>query len=136
VRRAATPPPPNLHAHPHSHGGHGHSHGLGDESIKRSREGLRVVGVSLALLTITALVQAAIYVATGSVALLADLIHNAGDALTALPLGLAFLLRSQRAERNAGLAVVLAILDPRGLGHPHPLRWDRSPDPLHRGDQS
>ena len=94
----------------HRHGGHGHSHGLVDETIKRSREGLRVVGLSLALLGLTALAQAAIYVATGSVALLADLIHNAGDALTAIPLGLAFLLRSERAERNAGLAVVLAIM--------------------------
>jgi len=47
--------------------------------------------------------------ATGSVALLADLIHNFGDALTALPLGTAFLFRSARAERSAGLAVVLAI---------------------------
>jgi cation diffusion facilitator family transporter len=46
----------------------------------------------------------------GSVALLADLIHNAGDALTAVPLGIAFALRSARAERLAGLAVVLAIL--------------------------
>jgi cation diffusion facilitator family transporter len=43
------------------------------------------------------------------VALLADLIHNFGDALTAVPLGIAFLLRSERAERNAGLFVVLAI---------------------------
>jgi len=41
---------------------------------------------------------------------LADLIHNAGDALTAVPLGAAFLLGSQRAERGAGLAVVLTIL--------------------------
>jgi cation diffusion facilitator family transporter len=90
--------------------GHGHSHGLVDPSIKRSREGLRVVGVSLALLAVTAAAQAAIYVATGSVALLADLIHNAGDALTALPLAAAFLLRSARAERGAGVAVVLAIL--------------------------
>jgi hypothetical protein len=49
------------------------------------------------------------HVATGSVALLADLIHNFGDALTAVPLGAAFLLRSERAERGAGLAVVLAI---------------------------
>jgi cation diffusion facilitator family transporter len=89
--------------------GHGHSHGLVDESIKRSREGLRVVLVSLALLSVTAAVQAAIYVATGSVALLADLIHNAGDALTAVPLGAAFLLRSERAERVAGVVVVLTI---------------------------
>ncbi len=41
--------------------------------------------------------------------MLADLIHNVGDALTAVPVGLAFLLRSQRAERYAGLAVVFAI---------------------------
>jgi cation diffusion facilitator family transporter len=46
---------------------------------------------------------------TDSIALLADLIHNFGDALTAVPVGIAFLLRSERAERYAGLAVVLAI---------------------------
>jgi cation diffusion facilitator family transporter len=88
---------------------HGHSHGLVDPSIRRSREGLRAVGLSLAILGLAAVAQALILVSTGSVALLADLIHNAGDALTALPLGLAFLLRSERAERHAGLAVVLAI---------------------------
>ena len=49
------------------------------------------------------------FVLTGSVALLSDLIHNAGDALTALPLGAAFLLESKRGERWAGLAVVGAI---------------------------
>jgi cation diffusion facilitator family transporter len=87
-----------------------HSHGLVDASIRRSRAGLRVVGVSLVVLAATAVLQAAIYVATGSVALLADLIHNAGDALTAVPLAAAFLLRSGRAERFAGLAVVLTIL--------------------------
>jgi cation diffusion facilitator family transporter len=88
---------------------HGHSHGLVDDSIKRSRAGLRTVSVSLAILAATAAIQGAIYVATGSVALLADLIHNFGDALTAVPLGIAFLLRSERAERYAGLGVVLAI---------------------------
>jgi cation diffusion facilitator family transporter len=88
---------------------HGHSHGLIDDSIKRSRAGLRAVGISLAVLGVTAATQAVIYVATGSVALLADLIHNFGDALTAVPLGAAFLLRSTRAERYAGLAVVFAI---------------------------
>ena len=46
---------------------------------------------------------------SGSVALLADVIHNFGDALTAVPLGIAFLLRSERAERGAGLFVVAAI---------------------------
>jgi cation diffusion facilitator family transporter len=89
---------------------HVHSHGLVPDAAKRSREGLRAVGWSLAILGVTAAVQAAIYVATDSIALLADLIHNAGDALTALPLGAAFLLRSQRVERGAGLGVVLAIL--------------------------
>jgi cation diffusion facilitator family transporter len=94
----------------HDRDGHAHSHGLVDPSIKRSREGLRVVGVSLALLAVTAIAQGAIYLATNSIALLADLIHNAGDALTALPLAAAFLLRSQRAERGAGIFVVLTIL--------------------------
>jgi cation diffusion facilitator family transporter len=100
----------DLDRHTHEHDGHGHSHGLVDPSIKRSRDGLRVVGVSLALLAITAVAQAAIYLATNSIALLADLIHNAGDALTAVPLAAAFLLRSERAERGAGIAVVLTIL--------------------------
>jgi len=88
---------------------HNHSHGLVDDSIKRSRAGVRAVGVSLVVLAATAAIQAAIYIATGSVALLADLVHNFGDALTAVPLGTAFLLRSSRAERYAGLGVVLAI---------------------------
>ena len=57
----------------------------------------------------TALAQAFIYSRTLSVALLADLIHNFGDALTAIPLGIAFYLRTARGERWAGLAVVLAI---------------------------
>jgi cation diffusion facilitator family transporter len=94
------------HAHPHRHG---HSHGLVHDSIKRSREGLRAVGLALLILAATAALQAVVFVASGSVALLADLIHNVGDAATAIPLGIAFALRSARAERVAGLAVVLAI---------------------------
>lgn len=88
---------------------HGHSHGLIDPSIRRSRAGLRAVGISLAVLGVTAAAQAVVFVASGSVALLADLIHNMGDALTAIPVGVAFLLRSERAERIAGLFVVAAI---------------------------
>ena len=91
-------------AHAHDHG-----HGLIDDSIKRSRDGLRAVGITLLVLALTALAQAVVYLASGSVALLADLIHNAGDAATAIPLGIAFALRSPRAERLAGLLVVLAI---------------------------
>ena len=98
---------------PHEHGagehGHGHSHGLVDRSIVRSREGIKAVSISLAVLLAATLVQVVIYVLSGSVALLADLIHNFGDALTAVPLGIAFFLRSARGEKLAGLAVVLAI---------------------------
>lgn len=96
------------HHHDHEHE-HGHSHGLVDRSILRSRAGIRAVAWSLGVLTVTALAQAFIYSRTLSVALLADLIHNFGDALTAIPLGLAFFLRSARGERIAGLGVVLAI---------------------------
>jgi cation diffusion facilitator family transporter len=115
------------HAHPHAgphahdvhdhddlheaHGdhAHGHSHGLVDDSIKRSREGVRAVTLALAILGTTTAVQALVFALSGSLALLADLIHNGGDALTAIPLGIAFALRSARAERLAGLAVVAAI---------------------------
>lgn len=79
----------------------------------RSRAGVRAVLISLAVLGTTAAAQAAIYLWTGSVALLADLIHNVGDAPTAVPLGIAFLLRSHRAERVARLFVVLAIFRQR-----------------------
>jgi cation diffusion facilitator family transporter len=108
------------HVHPHqgphdhadaqpAHGQHGHSHGLVDHSIKRSREGVRAVLISLAVLGGAAVAQVAVFALSGSVALLADLIHNFGDALTAVPLGIAFVLRSERAERRAGLFVVAAI---------------------------
>ena len=89
---------------------HAHTHGLVDPSIQRSRAGLCAVSASLAVLGAAAAAQAVVYVLSGSVALLADLIHNAGDALTAVPLAAAFLLRSARAERLAGLGVVAAIL--------------------------
>jgi cation diffusion facilitator family transporter len=101
---------PHPHDHAHSHGhGHGHSHGLVDPSIVRSHAGIRAVAVSLGVLGVAAAAQLAIFVLSNSVALLADLIHNFGDALTAVPLGIAFFLRSARAERWAGLAVVFAI---------------------------
>lgn len=80
-----------------------------DDAVKRSRAGLRAVGLSLGVLGFAAIVQTIVFIASGSIALLADLIHNFGDALTAIPLGAAFLLRSERAERYAGLAVVAAI---------------------------
>jgi cation diffusion facilitator family transporter len=72
--------------------------------------------------------QAVVLAVTGSIALLADLIHNVGDALTAVPLGIAFVMRSERAEQIAGLFVVGAIFVSacvafveavRRLVHPH-----------------
>lgn len=111
---------------------HGHSHGLLHESIKRSQAGLVAVAWALAVLSVTAGFQAVVFVATGSVALLADLVHNVGDAATAIPLGIAFALRSERVERWAGLFVVAAIfvsacvagyeavarlIDPREIDH-------------------
>jgi cation diffusion facilitator family transporter len=101
---------PDEHRHEHEHyAEHGHSHGLVDRAIVRSRAGVKAVSLSLAVLGAAALAQVGIFVLSGSVALLADLIHNFGDALTAIPLGIAFFLRSLRGERLAGLAVVLAI---------------------------
>jgi cation diffusion facilitator family transporter len=97
------------HQHHHSDHSHSHSHGRVDPSITRSHEGVRAVASSLAILGITAGLQAIVFALSGSVALLADLIHNGGDALTAVPLGIAFWLRSERGERWAGYAVVLTI---------------------------
>lgn len=103
-----------MHDHSPGHGathsqGHGHSHGLVDPSVKRSRAGIRAVSLSLVVLALAAMAQTAVFVLGGSIALLADVIHNFGDASTAFPLGVAFALRSHTAERRAGLAVVGAI---------------------------
>lgn len=70
---------------------------------------MRAVLLALLVLGLAAGAQAVVFAVSGSIALLADLIHNIGDAATAIPLGIAFLLRSERAERWAGLAVVAAI---------------------------
>ncbi|MCW3069830.1 MAG: cation diffusion facilitator family transporter [Solirubrobacterales bacterium] len=67
------------------------------------------MSLSLAVLGVAAIAQTAVFLASGSIALLADLIHNFGDALTAVPLGIAFALHSATAERRSGLAVVAAI---------------------------
>jgi Predicted Co/Zn/Cd cation transporters len=109
---------------------HAHAHGRIARSLLRSQSGIRVVSWSLLILLATSILQALIYLSTGSVALLADLIHNFGDALTAVPLGIAFFLRSERGERWAGKAVVLAIFISacvalietiRRILHPQPL---------------
>ena len=101
--------------------GHGHSHGGMDPGLLRSRDAMHALLVSLVVLGVTAAFQAVVVVLSGSVALLADTVHNVGDALTAVPLGVAFLLLRRgrtrrltygygRAEDFAGLAVVVVIL--------------------------
>src|SRR5207237_9613943 len=89
--------------HDHAHeSGDGHSHGFVDPSIVRSHEGIRAVSISLGVLAVATAAQVVVFVLSHSVALLADLIHNGGDALTAVPLGVAFFLRSSRGEKFAG----------------------------------
>lgn len=104
------------HGHDH-HGEHGHTHGVIDPSITTSRRGIWAVKRAFVILLITAIFQMAIVMLTGSVALLADTIHNVGDAATAIPLWVAFALSSWKPSRRftygfgrmedlAGLAVV------------------------------
>lgn len=90
------------HHHHHGEGAHSHTHGAIDPSIATSERGLWAVKWSLVGLMITAAAQATVFWLSGSVALLADLIHNVGDAMTALPLGVAFIIgRRQPTERFA-----------------------------------
>ncbi|HMH94316.1 MAG TPA: cation diffusion facilitator family transporter [Streptosporangiaceae bacterium] len=83
-------------ARPHSH----EPSDQVDRAMEDSAAGMRVLWISLAVLGATALVQAVITVASGSVALLGDTLHNAADALTAVPLGIAFLAARRPASRR------------------------------------
>ena len=91
-----------------------------DQALEGSRDGIRAVAISLAVLLVTAGIQALVVVASGSVALLGDTLHNGADALTAVPLWLAFRLGRRaptsrftygygKAEDVAGV-VVLALI--------------------------
>jgi cation diffusion facilitator family transporter len=125
--------------HDHDHGHHGpgapilarllhavrpHSHeaaGKVDAAMEASAAGMRALWVSLAVLGTTALIQALVAVLSGSVALLGDTLHNAADALTAIPLGVAFVVGRRpptrrytygygRAEDLAGVIIVVLIM--------------------------
>jgi cation diffusion facilitator family transporter len=96
------------HTHNHDHE-HGHTHGLVDPSIVRSKEGVKAVSISFLVLLVTSLIQVYLFTSSHSIALLADTIHNAGDALTAIPLGLAFYFHSKKGERWAGYFIVFLI---------------------------
>ncbi len=107
--------------HRHDHGPHGHTHGVIDPSITTTARGIWAVKWSFAGLMATALLQVVVVVLSGSVALLADTIHNFGDAATAIPLWIAFVLARLkptkrfsfgygRVEDFAGVVIVLIIL--------------------------
>ena len=109
------------HGHDHGGGAHGHVHGTIDPSITASDRGLWAVKWSFVGLFFTTLIQIVIFYFSGSIALLADAIHNLGDGCTAVPLGIAFILGKRkpskrftygygRVEDLAGLVVVLTIL--------------------------
>lgn len=110
------------HGHDHGHGGkHGHTHGVVDPTIATTDRGIWAIKWSFVILAITASLQLAVVFATGSVALLADTIHNIGDAVTAVPLWIAFWLVRRpptqrftyglgRVEDLAGVAIVAIIL--------------------------
>lgn len=103
------------------HHGDGHAHGIVDPSIATAERGIWAVKWSFVLLIATAALQAMVVIVSGSIALLADTIHNVGDAGTAIPLWIAFVLARRkpsprfpyglgRVEDLAGVAVVLIIL--------------------------
>ncbi|WP_033341543.1 cation diffusion facilitator family transporter [Catenuloplanes japonicus] len=142
------------HDHDHEHGARGrlrhlltpHSHDSADKvdsALESSREGLRALWISLVALGLTAAAQVVVVLLSGSVALLGDTLHNVADALTAVPLGIAFVVGRRaatraytygfgRAEDLAGIVIVLVIagsallagatavhrlLDPRTVTH-------------------
>jgi cation diffusion facilitator family transporter len=128
------------HDHPHDHGADGHSHPTGikgffygmfvphshdaansiDDALEASKQGIRALKISLVILLVTTVLQLGVVMISGSVALLADTIHNFSDALTAVPLWIAFILGRRvatrhytygfgRAEDLAGLFIVLVV---------------------------
>ncbi len=159
-----TQPHPGTRGHEHDHAhdgehGHGHDHGRGmlarvrhlvrphsheaadkvDAAMEASAEGIRALWISLAVLGLTTVLQAIVVAVSGSVALLGDTLHNAADALTAVPLAIAFVIGRRpptrrytygygRAEDLAGIVIVLLIAASSALAayeavtrltHPH-----------------
>jgi cation diffusion facilitator family transporter len=118
----STPTGNNVNGHRHRHDGlHGHSHGVIDATIATTERGIWAIKWSFVILAITAALQVLVVVASGSVALLADTIHNVADATTAIPLWIAFILARRkptatftygygRVEDLAGISIVLIIL--------------------------
>ena len=149
--------------HAHDHGDHAHDHPGGlrgliasvfrphshdaadsvDAALESSEQGIRAVKISLVALGVTALAQAVVVVLTGSVALLADTIHNFSDALTAIPLWIAFVLGRRpasrrytygygRAEDLAGVFIVFMIALSAVVAGVESVRRLLDPQPIER----
>lgn len=114
-----------------------------DRELETSRRGMRALLISFLALVATALGQALIFLVTGSVALLGDAIHNFADALTAVPIAIAFTVGRRaatrrytygygRAEDLAGIAVVVLIAASAGLAAYESVRRLLSPQPVDR----
>ena len=102
-------------------GAHGHTHGVVDATLAATDKGIWAIKWSFIILAVTALLQFIVVIVSGSVALLADMIHNVGDATTAIPLWIAFALARRKPTKTftyglgkvedfAGMMIVLIIL--------------------------
>lgn len=149
------------HSHRHNHGGDGHSHHRGirgilgnifsahshdaadsvDAALESSAEGLRALKISIIGLAVTAAFQVGVVAVSGSVALLADTIHNFADALTAVPLGIAFWIGRRpptkrytygygRAEDLAGIFIISMIALSAGVAAWQALQRLADPRPI------
>ena len=113
--------PAGGHSHSHGSGDHGHTHGVIDPTIATTERGIWAIKWSFVIMAVTAILQLGVVFVSGSVALLADTIHNFGDATTAIPLWIAFVLARRkptktftyglgRVEDLAGILIVVIIL--------------------------
>ena len=151
------------HDHDHHHGPHGHSHGegiwgfintvfhfhghsdkqqgLASDPALATSEGIRTVWIALAALGITTVIQIIIVVASQSTALLADTVHNFGDALNSIPLLIAFYLARRAANRRytygygkaedvAGVFIVLSLVFSAGYAFYESINKLINPAPL------
>ncbi|NEI06119.1 cation diffusion facilitator family transporter [Rhizobium leguminosarum] len=112
----------DAHGHGHDHHGpHGHTHGVIDATIATTDRGIWAIKWSFVILALTAAMQIVVVAISGSVALLADTIHNVADATTAIPLWIAFVLARRKPSRTftyglgrvedlAGITIVIIIL--------------------------
>lgn len=154
--------PHHEHDHGHEHDDHEHRHPRGlkgvlygffvphshdasdsvDDALEASKEGVRAVKISLVILLATTVLQVAVVIISGSVALLADTIHNFSDALTAVPLWIAFVLGRREASRRytygfgraedlAGLFIVVVVALSAVLAAWQSIERLIHPQPLH-----